>query len=112
MQMAAGENGRVLQSVDVTSLHPPCHTHVVLGDRDLRLQQARLFASVKLEWLCWDLFQQSNFANWLCLTQQECEVKTPFLYQPTSAMQDYPLNLSISFSGGQENNCDSLSNSE
>jgi len=27
-------------------------------------------------------------------------------------MQDNPLNLSISFSGGQENNCDSVSNGE
>jgi hypothetical protein len=41
-----------------------------------------------------------------------CEVDPPSIYTTTSAMQDNPLNLSISFSGGQENNCDSLSNGE
>lgn len=39
-------------------------------------------------------------------------VDTRLLSLTTSAMQDNPLNLSISLSGGQENNCDSLSNGE
>jgi len=46
-------------------------------------------------------------------TQNRPEVKMllSFANLPL-AMQENPLNLSISFSGGQENNCDSLSNGE
>lgn len=46
------------------------------------------------------------------LQTRPLEVAYSYNFQSTSAMQENPLNLSISFSGGQENNCDSLSNGE
>ena len=48
-------------------------------------------------------------------TKQEyltCQVQTPILFSRPELRQDYPLNLSISLSGGKETNKDSPSNGE